>query len=56
MPTHWNEESMLQQPEAAAGGKSNKKTVNMPVGVPDYTLRDEAARSAGHRASGVANQ
>ncbi len=41
MPTHWNEESMLQQPEASAGGKSNKKTVNMPVGVPDYTLRDE---------------
>ena len=41
MPTHWNEESMLQQPEAAAGAKSDKKTVNMPVGVPDYTLRDE---------------
>ncbi len=41
MPTHWNEESMLQQPEAAASGKSDKKTVNMPVGVPDYTLRDE---------------
>jgi xanthine dehydrogenase YagR molybdenum-binding subunit len=32
---------MLQQPEAPAGGKSDKKTVNMPVGVPDYTLRDE---------------
>jgi xanthine dehydrogenase YagR molybdenum-binding subunit len=41
MPTHWNEESMLQQPGAAADGKSDKKTVNMPVGVPDYTLRDE---------------
>lgn len=41
MPTHWNEESMLQQPAADAGGKSGKKTVNMPVGVPDYTLRDE---------------
>ena len=41
MATHWNEESMLQQPEAAASGKSDKKTVNMPVGVPDYTLRDE---------------
>lgn len=41
MPSHWNEGSMLQQPEAAANGKSDKKTVNMPVGVPDYTLRDE---------------
>jgi xanthine dehydrogenase YagR molybdenum-binding subunit len=41
MPTHWNEESMLQQPGAAADGKSDKKTVNMPVGVPDYTLCDE---------------
>lgn len=36
-----NEESMLQQSETAASGKSDKKTVNMPVGVPDYTLRDE---------------
>jgi xanthine dehydrogenase YagR molybdenum-binding subunit len=42
MTTHRNEESMLQQPEAAASGKNAKKTVNMPVGVPDYTLRDEA--------------
>lgn len=41
MPTHWNEESMLQQQGAAADGKSGKKTVNMPVGVPDYTLQDE---------------
>ena len=41
MPTHWNEESTLQQPGAAADGKSGKKTVNMPVGVPDYTLQDE---------------
>jgi xanthine dehydrogenase YagR molybdenum-binding subunit len=32
---------MLQQPGAAADGKSDKKTVNMPVGVPDYTLCDE---------------
>jgi xanthine dehydrogenase YagR molybdenum-binding subunit len=41
MTTHRNEESLLQQPEAAASGNSAKKTVNMPVGVPDYTLRDE---------------
>ena len=41
MPTHWNEESMLQQPEAAASAKPDKKSVNMPIGVPDYTLRDE---------------
>jgi xanthine dehydrogenase YagR molybdenum-binding subunit len=41
MPTHRNEETILQQPEAGATGKSDKKTVNMPVGVPDYTLRDE---------------
>ncbi len=41
MPTHRNEESMLQQPEATASAKSGKKTVNVPVGVPDYTLHDE---------------
>jgi xanthine dehydrogenase YagR molybdenum-binding subunit len=32
---------MPQQPEATVGAKSDKKIVNMPVGVPDYTLRDE---------------
>ncbi len=41
MATHTNEESMLQHAAAAADGKSDKKTVNMPVGVPGYTLRDE---------------
>ena len=32
-----------------------KKTVQMPVGVPGYTLTDEVARSPGDRAAGVAD-
>ncbi|HEY2470793.1 MAG TPA: xanthine dehydrogenase family protein molybdopterin-binding subunit [Terracidiphilus sp.] len=40
MPTHRNEDGLLQQPEAAPGG-TDKKPVSMPVGVPGFTLRDE---------------
>lgn len=42
MATH-TKEDLLPQEEAApaSGGNSDKKTVNMPVGVPGYTLADE---------------
>ena len=40
MPTHLNEDGLLQQPETAPD-KADKKSVSMPVGVPGYTLRDE---------------
>jgi len=38
--THGNENGSIQQSEAAPAG-ADKKAVSMPVGVPDYTLRDE---------------
>jgi xanthine dehydrogenase YagR molybdenum-binding subunit len=41
MATHAKEDSLLQEPAPASGGKSEKKSVTMPVGVPGYTLRDE---------------
>ncbi|MFZ0394364.1 MAG: xanthine dehydrogenase family protein molybdopterin-binding subunit [Terracidiphilus sp.] len=41
MATHTNEESLLQATTPAAGAGSGKITVNMPVGVPGYTLHDE---------------
>lgn len=41
MATHTNEESLFQATAPAAGGVQGKKTVNMPVGVPGYTLHDE---------------
>jgi xanthine dehydrogenase YagR molybdenum-binding subunit len=40
MPSHTNEEGLLQQSEVAPAG-SEKRSVSMPVGVPGYTLRDE---------------
>jgi len=40
MATHTNDDA-LQESAPAAGGNSGKTTVNMPVGVPGYTLHDE---------------
>lgn len=41
MATHLNDDALLQQAAEAASATA-KKTVQMPVGVPGYTLRDEA--------------
>ncbi len=41
MATHTNEDLLLQASAPAAGGSTGKKTVNMPVGVPGYTLQNE---------------
>jgi xanthine dehydrogenase YagR molybdenum-binding subunit len=41
MATHANEDSLLQEAAPASDGKSDKKTVTMPIGVPGYTLHDE---------------
>jgi xanthine dehydrogenase YagR molybdenum-binding subunit len=42
MATHTNEESLLQAAANAPAGSPDKRTVMMPVGVPDHTLREEA--------------
>ena len=41
MAAYTNEDSLFQASAPAAGGATGKKTVNMPVGVPGYTLHDE---------------
>ena len=41
MATHTKEDLLPQEAAPASGGNSDKKTVNMPVGVPGYTLVDE---------------
>lgn len=41
MLTHTNKDSLLQDAASAPAETSDKKTVDMPVGVPGFTLRDE---------------
>lgn len=41
MPIHKDDGSMVQEAQTPSGGKPEKKSVSMPIGVPDYTLHNE---------------